>query len=39
MLDTKFSEKGTEARQKEEAAFIYFMDFLDECEGNFVLWR
>ena len=22
------------ARRREEQAYVYFMDFLDECEGN-----
>jgi hypothetical protein len=34
LLAVNFSEKGIEAREKEEACFIYFLDFLEECEGN-----
>lgn len=32
LADIKFSEKGSSARQKEEATYIYFIDYLEECE-------
>ena len=35
MLVPVFSEKGSNKRVKEEQAFIYFIDFLDECEGTY----
>ena len=31
-----FSEPGQSRRQKEEQAWIFFVDILDECEGA---WR
>ena len=34
MLRPNFSEVGTQARSKEKACYIHFMDFLDECEGT-----
>lgn len=36
-LHVHFSESGTHAREIEEATYINFMDFLDECEGIFWL--
>ena len=34
LLEVKFTRNAkTDEKMKEEAAFIYFMDFLDECEG------
>lgn len=35
MLKAGFSNSGTQEREKEEACFIHFVDFLDECEGTF----
>ena len=29
-----FSEKGSNKRSFEEQAYIYFIDFIDECEGT-----
>lgn len=33
-LQPKFTEAGTFARAKEEATYMYFLDFLEECEGE-----
>lgn len=33
MFVKSFSDVGTSKRQAEEQSFIYFSDFLDECEG------
>jgi hypothetical protein len=30
--DIKFSEKGTNEREREEKAFMHFIDYLDDCE-------
>ena len=38
LADIKFSEKGSSARQKEEATYIYFTDYLEECERGKV-WQ
>ena len=32
LADIKFSEKRSSACQKEEATYIYFIDYLEECE-------
>jgi len=34
MFTTEYSEKGTGRRKLEEQAYVYFTDFLDECEGK-----
>lgn len=34
LLLVKFSTKDSLKRPKEEAAYMFFVDFLDECEGN-----
>ena len=31
-----FSERGTNRRTAEEAAYMYLMDFLDSCEGIYI---
>ena len=33
LFHVKFSEKGSNMRAKEEETYIYFVDFLDECQG------
>ena len=33
MVRVVFSETGHSRRPREEQAWIYFVDFLDECEG------
>ena len=35
MLHSKFSDTGTQNRE-EEVAYIYFMNFLEECEGKLI---
>ena len=39
LFDAKFSTKfnDPERKAKEEAAFVHFMDFLEECEGKIYL--
>ena len=32
--DIKYSEKGSSIRIREETAFMYFVDYLDDCEGG-----
>ena len=44
MLQPCFSVAGTQEKEREEACYIFFMDFLDECEGmlnviNFVAFK
>ena len=34
LFDAKFSTNDPERKAKEEAAFVHFMDFLEECEGK-----
>ena len=34
LLQVQFSDVGSNKRQIEEQAWIYFCDFLDECEGK-----
>ena len=34
LFDAKFSTNDTERKVKEEAAFVHFMDFLEEYEGK-----
>ncbi len=37
MIRVQFSEKGSNMRAKEEQTYIYFVDFVDECQGWSVL--
>lgn len=32
--EVKYSEKGSNDRIKEEATFMFFVDYLDDCEGS-----
>ena len=34
MLDVKFVGVDDPRRETQERAYVYFADFLDECEGN-----
>ena len=34
LFDAKFSTNEPERKVREEAAFVNFMDFLEECEGK-----
>lgn len=34
IFDVNFSKDDPPRRKKEEAAYIYFMDFIEECEGE-----
>lgn len=34
LLSPKFSEPGSNKRAAEEAAYIFFVDFLDDCRGK-----
>ena len=29
----EFSDKGSNVRAKEEQTYVFFVDFMDECEG------
>ena len=31
-MDVRFSERGSNAREKEESAYMMFLDYLEECE-------
>lgn len=33
----KYSEEGSNEREKEEATFMFFVDYLDDCEGSMFL--
>ena len=33
LVRVQFSEEGSNLRRMEEAAWINFLDFLDDCEG------
>ena len=33
MLKPNFSQADTRVKEKEEACYIHFMDFVDECQG------
>ena len=33
VFKVKFSDKGSNNRAKEEQAYVFFVDFMDECEG------
>lgn len=33
LFKVKFSEKGSNVRVKEEQTYVFFVDFIDECEG------
>ena len=35
LFKAKFSEKGSNIRAKEEQAYIFLGDFMDECEGTY----
>lgn len=30
----KFSENGSNSRDKEEAAYMFFVTYMDDCEGG-----
>ena len=30
----KFSENGSNSRDKEEAAYMFFVNYMDDCEGG-----
>ena len=32
--DIRFSEKGSNCREKEEATYMMFIDYLEECEAG-----
>lgn len=34
ILEAVFSQNDPQRKRKEEAAYIYFMDFIEECEGR-----
>jgi len=34
LFKVNFSEKGSNYRPLEEAAYIFFIDFMEECAGN-----
>ena len=34
LFKVKFSEKGSNVRAKEEQTYVFFVDFMDECEGT-----
>ncbi len=34
LKDIRFSPKGSSERVKEESTYMYFIDFLNECEGT-----
>lgn len=34
LFKVNFSEKGNNYRPVEEAAYIFFIDFMEECAGN-----
>ena len=36
MRHSKFSDTGAQKREEEKVAYIYFMDFLDECESKLI---
>ena len=31
-LDTRFSEQGSNSREREEKVYMFFLDYLEECE-------
>jgi hypothetical protein len=33
LFKVKFSEKGSNVRAMEEQTYVFFVDFMDECEG------
>lgn len=37
MFKVKFSDKGSNYRAKEEQAYVFFVDFMDECEGMYIM--
>ena len=39
LLQTEFSEEGSNQHRVEEQAWINFVDFLDECEGEMYFLR
>ena len=34
LLKLEFADRGDSLRTNEEAAYIHFVDFMDECEGR-----
>ena len=36
LFKVKFSEKGSNVRAMEEQTYVFFVDFMDECEGMHV---
>ena len=36
LFDARFSTNNPEKKAKEEVAFVYFMDFVEECEGMYM---
>ena len=39
MFTVDFADVGSVLRSSEEQTYIYFMDFLDECEGQIILYK
>ena len=37
LLNPVYSTNNPARREREEAAFIFFMDFLEECEGSTII--
>ena len=37
VFKVKFSDKGSNIRAKEEQTYVLFVDFMDECEGIYVI--
>lgn len=35
LLTPQFSDHGSNKRSAEEAAYIHYIDFLDDCEGKY----
>ena len=33
-MEVRYSEKGSNDRGREEEAFMFFVDYLDNCEGS-----
>ena len=37
LFKAKFSEKGSNVRAMEEQTYVFFVDFMDECEGMIMI--
>ena len=37
-MTVRYSESGSNEREKEEQTYIFFVDYLEECEGGMAMY-